>query len=190
MVTEGRETAGGMKGGWCVPLPQCCLMVLSPQDSPDASREPMAKLSVSCVWVHCHHHPRTKQGEVGVLPNVSPLHRASSPLSACEGSATPALLTMWALTTSMAITPLRALAMKICSAPLPRTAPARGPSLRNVRPADRLQSTCLSPATSTFPCSPGRGSSPPAHRWPSGWGQLNSSCCWLQLGEGLFPGWH
>lgn len=27
-----------------------CLTMLSLQDSPDASREPMAKLSVSCTW--------------------------------------------------------------------------------------------------------------------------------------------
>lgn len=30
----------------------CHLAVLSLQDSPDASREPMAKLSVSCVRAH------------------------------------------------------------------------------------------------------------------------------------------
>ena len=57
--------AGAGKGGWCVPPPQRCLTVLSPQDSPDASREPVAKLSVSCVQAHQHHHPRMEREEWG-----------------------------------------------------------------------------------------------------------------------------
>uniref|UniRef100_H0ZX23 Sorting nexin-17 n=1 Tax=Taeniopygia guttata TaxID=59729 RepID=H0ZX23_TAEGU len=85
-------------------------------DSPDASWEPMAKLSVSCVWKH--QRPRAMgRGASGVLSNISLPHRASSLLSACVGSATPALQTTWVLMTSTAITPLRALVMRICSAP-------------------------------------------------------------------------
>ena len=63
MVAKGGGTAGGGKGGQRVLPPQCSLTVLSPQDSPDASREPMAKLSVSCVWAHRRCHPRTEWGE-------------------------------------------------------------------------------------------------------------------------------
>lgn len=36
---------------------------------------------------------------------------------------------------------------------------------------------------------PWAGELTPCPLLPLGWGQLNS-CCWLQLGEGLFPGWH
>lgn len=94
----------------------CCPTVLSSQDSPDASWEPMAKLSVSCMWMH--QRPRAMgRGASGVLSNISLPHRASSLLSACVGSATPALQTTWVLMTSTAIMPLRALVMRICSAP-------------------------------------------------------------------------
>lgn len=45
---EGREVMRGGEGGRAGGV-FCCLTVLTLQDSPDASREPMAKLSVSCV---------------------------------------------------------------------------------------------------------------------------------------------
>lgn len=63
---------GRWKEGWVLsPITLCCPTVLSSQDSPDASWEPMAKLSVSCVQKH--QRPQAKwAGELGLSSLPSP----------------------------------------------------------------------------------------------------------------------
>lgn len=171
---DGRRGAGWAASG-CLTA-SCRLAVLSLQDSPDASREPMAKLSVSGERTRrCH-----PDGGSGALPDPRPPLRASSPPSACAGSATAALPATWALTTSTATTLLRALAMKICSAP---SQDGTGRAL-----AEEC-TTCTQVAINVpLTCSSAPSPAPAwtdTSRCP---GDTATSRRWLRRGGGSFPG--